>query len=125
MRIGLFSDTYLPEINGVASSVHTLRVQLEKNGHTVYVITTKTESNVEDDDPFVLRLSGIELKKLYGYVLTSPIHINAYNEIKEMQLDLVHAHTEFSVGIFARIVAKLQGLPLVSTYHTTYEDYTH
>lgn len=125
MRIGLFSDTYLPEINGVASSVHTLRVQLEKNGHTVYVITTKTESNAEDDDPFVLRLSGIELKKLYGYVLTSPIHINAYNEIKEMQLDLVHAHTEFSVGIFARIVAKLQGLPLVSTYHTTYEDYTH
>ncbi|SJZ76488.1 glycosyltransferase [Anaerorhabdus furcosa] len=125
MRIGLFSDTYLPEINGVASSVHILREQLVKNGHKVYVITTKPENGIVEDDPYVLRLSGIELKKLYGYVLTSPIHISAYNEIKEINLDLVHAHTEFSVGIFARIVAKLQGLPLVSTYHTTYEDYTH
>ncbi|MEG0076954.1 glycosyltransferase [Anaerorhabdus sp.] len=125
MRIGLFSDTYLPEINGVASSVHILREQLVKNGHTVYVITTKPESDIGEDDPFVLRLSGIELKRLYGYVLTSPIHISAYNQIKEIDLDLIHAHTEFSVGIFARIVAKLQGLPLVSTYHTTYEDYTH
>ncbi|MEG0176463.1 glycosyltransferase [Anaerorhabdus sp.] len=125
MRIGLFSDTYLPEINGVASSVHILREQLIKNGHTVYVITTKPEGGVDDEDPYVIRLSGIELKKLYGYVLTSPIHISAYNRIKECNLDLVHAHTEFSVGIFARIVAKLQGLPLVSTYHTTYEDYTH
>lgn len=126
MRIGLFTDTYLPEINGVASSVHILRTQLEKNGHVVYVITTKSESSTQEAaDPFVLRLSGIELKKLYGYVLTSPIHISAYNEIKAMNLDIIHAHTEFSVGIFSRIVAKLQGLPLVSTYHTTYEDYTH
>lgn len=125
MRIGLFTDTYLPEINGVVSSIHTLRLQLEKNGHTVFVITTKSESAEDDKDQFVLRLSGIELKKLYGYVLTSPIHIFAYNQIKEMKLEIIHAHTEFGVGIFARIIAKMQGLPLVSTYHTTYEDYTH
>lgn len=125
MRIGLFTDTYLPEINGVVSSIHTLRIQLEKNGHIVYVVTTKSESVEDDSDEHVLRLSGIELKKLYGYVLTSPIHIFAYNQIKEMNLDIIHAHTEFGVGIFARIIAKMQGLPLVSTYHTTYEDYTH
>lgn len=123
MRIGLFSDTYLPEINGVATSVHILREALEASGHTVFVITTKPKEYEEDKE--VLRLSGLELKKLYGYVLTSPIHLNAYNQIKEMKLDIIHVHTEFSVGIFARIVAKMQELPLVSTYHTTYEDYTH
>lgn len=123
MKIGLFSDTYLPEINGVASSVHILRKALEAKGHTVFVITTKSVE--KEDDEFVMRLSGIELKKLYGYVMTSPINLQAYSKIKEMKLDLVHVHTEFGVGIFARYVAKKQGIPLVSTYHTTYEDYTH
>lgn len=124
MRIGLFSDTYIPEINGVATSVHTLRLELIKHGHTVYVVTTKNEK-VDEEDPFVLRFPGIELKSLYGYVLTSPFHFMAYNMIKDYDLDIIHVHTEFSLGIFARIVAKGQGIPLVSTYHTTYEDYTH
>ena len=38
MRIGLFSATYLPDINGVATSVETLRKVLEEIGHHVYVI---------------------------------------------------------------------------------------
>ena len=42
-----------------------------------------------------------------------------------MNLDLIHVHTEFGIGIFARIVAKDLGIPLVCTYHTMYEDYTH
>ena len=42
-----------------------------------------------------------------------------------MELDVIHAHTEFGVGIFARIAAKMLQIPIVSTYHTTYEDYTH
>ena len=39
MRIGLFTDTYTPDINGVVSSIVTLQRELEKNGHDVYVIT--------------------------------------------------------------------------------------
>lgn len=125
MKIGLFTDTYLPEINGVVTSIHTLRKLLEEHGHEVYVITTKREGLTHTLEDHVLRLAGIELKSLYGYIMTSPIHIGAYNQIKDINLDLIHAHTEFGVGIFARIVAKMQNIPLVSTYHTTYEDYTH
>lgn len=42
MNIGLFTDTYYPELNGVANSVYLLKKELEKKGHNVYVITTKT-----------------------------------------------------------------------------------
>ena len=42
MNIGLFTDTYYPELNGVANSVYLLKKELEKRGHNVYVITTKT-----------------------------------------------------------------------------------
>ena len=40
MKIGLFTDTYFPQINGVAISVLMLKENLEKLGHKVYVFTT-------------------------------------------------------------------------------------
>ncbi len=125
MRIALFTDTYLPEINGVVSSIVTLQKELEKNGHIVFIVTTHSSLIHTSFEHNILRLPGVELKSIYGYVLTSPIHIWALNTIRDMQLDVIHAHTEFGIGIFARIAARLLKLPLVSTYHTTLEDYTH
>ena len=125
MKIALFSDAYIPDINGVVTSILTLQAELEKHGHTVYVVTTHPkllETKVEGN---VMRLPGIELKQLYGYVMTSPVHFKAQDIIKTWDLDVIHAHTEFGAGIFARLVAKNLKIPLVSTYHTMYEDYTH
>jgi len=125
MRIGLFSDTYLPEINGVVSSIVTLQQGLEAQGHEVFIITTHPSLLSVSYENRILRLPGIELKQMYGYVLTSPVHIRAFQTIRDMELDVIHAHTEFGIGIFARIASRLLHLPLVITYHTTYEDYTH
>ncbi len=127
MRIALFTDTYPPQINGVAASTYILRNELEKHGHEVYVVTTYKGSGKHkwDEDHKILRLAGVQLKFLYGYVMTSPFHVSALEEIRKLNLDIIHAQTEFGVGIFARICAKQLKIPLVSTYHTTYEDYTH
>lgn len=125
MRIGLFTDTYTPDINGVVTSIVTLKDALEKQGHTVFVITNQPSMLNTSYEDQVLRLPGVELKFLYGYVLSSPIHINALAVVKEMDLDVIHVHSEFGVGIFARMVAKTLHIPMVCTYHTTYEDYTH
>ncbi len=127
MRIGLFSDTFPPELNGVANSTYILRNQLEKMGHEVFVITTRAGVGHArwDDDHKVLRLAGMELSFLYGYVATMPMHMHGFDEVRKLDLDVIHVQTEFGVGIFARICAKQLEIPLVSTYHTTYEDYTH
>lgn len=125
MRIGIFSDCYVPDINGVVSSIVTLKSELEKLGHEVYVVATMPSKPIEEDSTHIMRLSGVELKNFYGYVITQPIHLIALNQIKEWNLDVIHVQTEFGVGMFARIVAKTLGIPLVSTYHTQYEDYTH
>ena len=45
--------------------------------------------------------------------------------IKALNLDIIHTQTEFSLGIFARIISKRLHIPIVHTYHTMYEDYTH
>lgn len=125
MRIGLFTDTYTPDINGVVSSIVTLRNQLIKDGHDVFVITNHSKLFKYSYDDRVLRVTGLEAKFLYGYTISTPWHLRAYNEIKSMRLDVIHVHTEFGIGIFARICSSRLNIPLVSTYHTTYEDYTH
>lgn len=126
MRIGLFSDAYLPDINGVVSSVATLKLALEKLGHTVFVISNhKGVTPSYDQENHILRLPGLEVKKFYGYKMSSPIQIMGEDYIRKMDLDLIHVHTEMGIGLFARQMAKKYAIPLVYTYHTLYEDYLH
>ena len=126
MRIGLFTDTYPPYINGVSTSVCMLKHALEKKGHQVYVVTVNNASlkySFEENDT-VIRIPGIPVG-IYDYRLTGVYPLRATNIIKKWKLDVIHSHTEFGVGTFARIIAKQFNIPLVHTYHTLYEDYVH
>ncbi len=126
MRIGLFTDTYPPFINGVSTSVCMLKGALEKLGHTVYVVTVNPDSMKYkyDKENHIIRLGGIPVK-IYDYRLTGAMSIRAFNEVKKWHLDIIHSHTEFGVGSFARICSHELNIPLVHTYHTMYEDYVH
>ena len=127
MRIGLFTDTFPPDLNGVANSTNILFQQLKAHGHDVFVVCTRKGTGWAqwNEDHTILRLAGVKFKHLYGYAITTPWHVNALNEIRALNLDVIHVQTEFGVGIFARTCSKTLGIPLVSTYHTSYEDYTH
>lgn len=126
MRIGLFSDAYLPDINGVVSSIATLKAALEKLGHTVFVVSNHNGINVKyDAENHILRLPGLEVKKFYGYKMSNPIQLRGEEYIRKMDLDVIHVHTEMGIGLFARQMAKKYNIPLVYTYHTLYEDYLH
>ncbi len=127
LNIGLFTDTYYPDVNGVAISVETLRKALINNGHNVYVITPTEETKITGivSDGGVIRIPGIKLKKLYGFRLSRPYSIKAKRILKTFKLDIVHIHTEFSMRLFASYIAQSFKLPIVYTYHTMYEDYTH
>jgi 1,2-diacylglycerol 3-alpha-glucosyltransferase len=126
MRVGLFTDVYPPYINGVATSVLMLKRSLEKLGHEVFVVTVNNENlkyKYEEDDK-VIRIPGLPIG-IYDYRLTGIYPVKAVNKIKSWHLNVIHSHTEFGVGTFARIIAKQLEIPLVHTYHTMYEDYIH
>lgn len=124
MNIAIFSDTYLPEINGVATSVNSLFKLLKKYGHNVYVVTTSNDKKVTFND-YILRIPGLELKRLYGYRASFIYNSAAFKILKELNLDLVHVNTEFGISQFGFIVASKLNIPSVYTYHTMYEDYTY
>lgn len=126
MRIGIFTDTYTPNINGVVTSVLMLKKNLEKRGHIVYVVTVNADSmqyKIEENGK-VIRIPGIPIG-IYDYRLTGIYPIKATQMIKKWNLDIIHSQTEFGIGTFARILAKQFSIPLVHTYHTMYEDYVH
>jgi 1,2-diacylglycerol 3-alpha-glucosyltransferase len=125
MKIALFSDTYPPEINGVSVSVGLHQKVLIDQGHDVLVITTNPFGKVIDIDSGMIRIPGFELKKLYGYRLSSFFSAKAYQFIRKWQPDVIHIHTDAGIGIFGKITAFFLKVPTVVTYHTMYEDYTH
>lgn len=126
MRIGLFTDTYPPFINGVSTSVFMLKKALEKQGHKVFVVTINPE-NLHykfDEDNTVIRIPGLPIG-IYDYRVSSVYPLRAVNIIRKWKLDVIHSHTEFSVGTFARFISRQFNIPLVHTYHTLYEDYVY
>jgi len=126
MRIGIFTDTYPPYINGVSTSILMLEKALQDKGHQVFIVTVNSDDmtyKYENNDK-VIRLPGIPIG-IYDYRLTGIYPIRVINKIKKWDLDVIHSHTEFGVGTFARILSKQLDIPLVHTYHTMYEDYVH
>ncbi len=124
MRIGIFTDTYRPQVNGVVSSISTLEKELRKKGHKVYIITT-TDPDAPEVEPNVLRIPSVEFKPLPQYRLGLLYSSKIIKKIKRLELDIIHSQTEWGVGTFARFAAINLNIPLVHTYHTLYEYYTH
>lgn len=126
MRIGIFTDTYTPFINGVTTSVLMLKKSLERRGHIVYIVTVNAENMKYqmEENGRVVRIPGIPIG-IYDYRLTGIYPIKAIRMIRKWNLDVIHSQTEFGIGTFARIISKQLNIPLVHTYHTMYEDYVH
>ena len=127
MRVGIFTESYPPLVNGVSTSILMLEHALTKLGHEVFIITVsdnKKDYTLENNG-HILRLPSVNLVNCYDYKMTSVYPIKAVNMIKKMNLDVIHSNVEFTVGIFARVVSEQLSIPLVHTYHTNWEDYTH
>lgn len=122
MKIGLFTDTYYPQINGVATSVLMHKKFLEMLGHQVYVFTT-TDPGADPHEPGVFRVTSLPFASSRRIGIF--IHPKAISFIRRLNLDVIHTHTEFSLGIVGRTLAKLLKIPFLHTYHTIYENYTH
>ncbi|PAK79836.1 glycosyltransferase family 4 protein [Lentilactobacillus parakefiri] len=126
MNIGIFTDTYFPQVSGVATSIKTLKNELERQGNQVYIFTT-TDPHVDKDtyEQNIFRFSSIPFISFTDRRIAVRGLFQAYEIAKELNLDIVHTQTEFSMGMIGKFVAKNLNIPCVHTYHTMYEDYLH
>lgn len=126
MNIGLFTDTYFPQLSGVATSIQTLKNALEKNGHSVFIFTT-TDPHLGKGtiEPNVFRVSSVPFVSFTDRRIAFRGLFQATKIAKEVKLDIVHTQTEFSMGMIGKYVAHSLSIPAIHTYHTMYEDYLH
>ena len=123
MRVGLFTDTYLPQISGVATSIKTLKEELEKQGHEVYIFTTTDKHVKRYEDPTIIRLPSVPFISFTDRRIVYRGLFESYKIAKTYKLDIIHTQTEFSLGILGKMVGKALRIPVIHTYHTQYEDY--
>ena len=123
MNIGIFVDGYIPIKNGVVTSVVQLKEHLESLGHQVYVFTaTAKDAPILDH---VYRFPSIPVSKATEGRLAIVNFRKVYKISKDLDLDIIHTHSEFSLAYSAKKLAKKLNIPLVHTTHTLWEYYQH
>lgn len=122
MNIGIFTDTYYPEVNGVASSTFELKKGLEKLGHSVYIFTV-TNPTAPQHENQVYRITSVPFPMLKERRIGVTLSKIWEQKIKKLQLDIIHTQTEFIMGHLGKKMADCLGIPHIHTYHTIYEDY--
>ncbi len=125
MNIALFSDSYIPEINGVAASTDNLATTLRAHGHRVLVVTTNPfDDKVQITDEMV-RIPGPQMKMFYGYRFAKFYNEEAAHAIERFHPDVIHIQTDFVVGFLGMFMARKFHCAIVYTFHTMVEDYTY
>jgi 1,2-diacylglycerol 3-alpha-glucosyltransferase len=124
LRIGLFTDTYAPQVNGVSISLQLISEGLKNRGHQVTIFAPKFPG-YKDDQTNVMRLPSLK------YLNNPPIYVAVLGtprstwSLTRRHFDVLHAHSPASVGLLAYLTASTKRLPLIYTYHTSITDYTH
>jgi len=118
MKIGFFTDTYFPQINGVTFTVYQWKKELEKLGHEVFVYypEDKTYQPKKNEVP----MPSLPFLFYKGYRIGLP----AFNRI-EKDLDIVHVHAVALMADLGLAVARKQRIPCVITYHTPPDKYMY
>lgn len=125
MRIAIFTETYLPQINGVVTHIKILKEGLEALGHTVLIVTADAKAHRHYIEDGVLHCPAHTLKRIYNMCLASPVSSARLHYLREFNPDIIHLHTEFSVGLSGLAIAKILKVPVVYTLHTMYDDYIY
>lgn len=125
LRIGLFTDTYAPQVNGVSISLQLISEGLRKRGHQVTIFAPRFPGYKDENETNVMRLPSLK------YLNNPPIYVAVLGtprstwSLTRKHFDVLHAHSPLSVGLLAYLTASTKRLPLIYTYHTSITDYTH
>ncbi|MEA1940225.1 MAG: glycosyltransferase [Candidatus Caldatribacteriota bacterium] len=124
MKIAFFTNCYKPLINGVITSIVSLKEAYEAKGHEVYVFAPKVEDYV-DLDKHVFRYKSVNLTKKIKYPVAIPLSFKAKKVITEFNPDIIHIHHPFLLSNLAIMYGKKFGIPKILTIHTQYEQYAY
>lgn len=125
MKVLITTDLFLPTINGVVTSVLNLRDELIRRGHEVKILTL-VQADKKSDEENTYYIKSFSVGKIYPQArFMRSLGTRQMEELIRWKPDVIHSQCEFSTYFFARHISRKTGAPIIHTYHTVYEDYTH
>ena len=125
MRIAIVTETWPPEINGVALTVQSLAQGLAALGHSIEVVRPR-----QDDDAAAaiegfdhLPMPGAALPRYPGLRFGLPAHRRLHRRWSSERPDVLYIATEGPLGLTALGAARRLGIPVSSGFHTRFDDY--
>ena len=124
----MFTESYIPQVNGVANFIQLLKRGLEQQGHTVHIFAPRIsryrdrEKNIHrfpmfTSFDFVETLLGFEL----NWQMSLPM-LRRYSDILS-SLDIIHTHHMFVLGFSSAFFGRRRKIPIVFTNHTNYREF--
>jgi 1,2-diacylglycerol 3-alpha-glucosyltransferase len=124
LQVLFVSDVYFPRVNGVSTSIRTFRTDLADTGVDSVLVAPAYPSTADERD--VVRVASAAVP---GDPEDRRMHLRALHralaQLRQQQFDLVHVQTPFLAHYAGVRFARRNGLPVVATYHTLFEEYLH
>jgi len=125
MRVGFFTETYLPHINGVSISLYNTKKELEEKRNKVYIFAPTLPGHIESQED-VIRLPSLKVFSAgHEQRMALPIPNETFRKMLTVKLVLVHAHGGGLFSFLGYQLALAKGYPFVLTYHAFIKHYTH
>jgi 1,2-diacylglycerol 3-alpha-glucosyltransferase len=118
LKIAFYSDSYLPAVDGVVTSILNLKKGLEGKGHEVFIFASGGLKAKREYSSRTVSISIGPKFRPYPQYSVALFPYASIPKVASIKADVVHAHTPFSMGIAAMLAAKAFHAPLAGTYHT-------
>ena len=124
LKIGQFTETFIPVVDGVGRVVLAYANGLAKLGHEVTVIAPMYDTGFRGGFPFeIVDFTSVPVPGMKQYKAGEATWDKHFRQrMKDVDLEIVHAHTPFNAGSEALRVAAKRNLPLVASFHSKYYD---
>lgn len=121
MRIAFFTDTFLPQINGVAKTLSKFVDYMERNDIEYKIFAPSFKEQEFYDN--VIRSKSFKFVLYPQCRLSVPNYFAISKQLDDFNPDIVHVVTEFNMGLCGLKYARSRNLPLVSSYETNISQY--
>ncbi len=118
LKIAIYTDSYLPAVDGVVTSILNFKKEFEQRGHKVYIFASgdrKAKKLYGNNKVFITQ--GVPFKP-YPQYKVAIFPYPSIVKLSRLKVDIVHAQTPFTMGLAALLLSKVSNKPLVASYHT-------
>lgn len=122
MRFAIVTETYPPEVNGVALTVQGLEHGLRNRGHDVDVVRPRQQQDgTGAAHEFLVRGAGLPRYPGLRFGLPAPLRLA--RQWQQQRPDAIYVATEGPLGWSAMRTARRLGIPVASGLHTRFDEY--